>query len=267
MLLSKIFNSALISFLIISMAMPVIISSFSIWSNWQPATCMPNNCFCEEVNTVSVLKQPLNTWSSFAFVIVGSYLLWLTITQDKKSRFPKLYQFHFCGVAIIVGIGSAFYHASLVFIGQFTDVFGMYLLATFILIYACQRLFSLSETIAVLLYLLANVFLSYLQLEVPSSRRFLFASVLIIALLLELIYLNRKKPVINVRWFFLGLGLFATAFAIWILDITKIVCSAQSYIQGHAIWHILGGIAIGFLYFYYKSENIAFYEDKPLISP
>jgi hypothetical protein len=40
--------------------------------------------------------------------------------------------------------GSAFYHASLTFVGQFFDVMGMYFIASFIMLYNISRLKSLN---------------------------------------------------------------------------------------------------------------------------
>ena len=41
----------------------------------------------------------------------------------------------FTGALALVGLGSAFYHSSLTFVGQVFDVSGMYLIATFILLH------------------------------------------------------------------------------------------------------------------------------------
>jgi hypothetical protein len=45
------------------------------------------------------------------------------------------------------------------------------------------------------------------------------------------------------------------AFVLWVLDLTKILCAPNSWLQGHALWHVLGALAAGFLYLYYRSET------------
>jgi len=59
----------------------------------------------------------------------------------------------------------------------------------------------------------------------------------------------------RIEWFYAGFALFATAFLIWGLDISKTICNPHSPLQGHAVWHLLGAVAAGFLYLYYASER------------
>ena len=41
-----------------------------VWDSWTPASCLPDACFCEAVGAGPV-RQPINAWSSLAFVPVG----------------------------------------------------------------------------------------------------------------------------------------------------------------------------------------------------
>ena len=63
----------------------------------------------------------------------------------------------------------------------------------------------------------------------------------------------RRAPVSS-HLFLLGLAANLLAFAIWILDQTRTVCAPESLWQGHAAWHLLGAVAVGFSYAYYRSE-------------
>ena len=106
----------------------------SVWEGLSPATCVPN-CFCEAVGLDGSLRQPVNTWSSTAFILAGVWLFALINGRADKHgpRFENAYAILRASCAIIIGIGSAFLHASLTLVGQFLDVLGMYLLATFML--------------------------------------------------------------------------------------------------------------------------------------
>ena len=158
--------------------------------------------------------------------------------------------------SIIIGVGSAFYHASLTFIGQFFDVFGMFLLAAFMLVYAWERIYKLQPRITLALYLLLNAGLTWLQIAIPDTRRYVFALVLMVALLFEYYFRMKAKPQIEVRWLRIGVGLLAGAYIIWISDNTRIVCFENSILQGHAIWHLLGAVSVIFLHQYYVSEKV-----------
>jgi len=224
----------------------------NIWVGWQPATCLKTGCFCESAHEHSPIRQTANTISSLGFVFSGMLVI---AHQPAKSRLTRAYAVTMGIASLIVGIGSAFYHASLTFIGQFFDVFGMFLLAAFMLVYAFERIWKLRLITTISLYLALNLFLSWLQIAIPETRRYVFAIVLIIALLFEYYFWVKTKPQIEIRWLKIGIGLLTVAYIIWILDNTRRMCFENSLIQGHAIWHILGAVSVLFLYRYYASEK------------
>lgn len=232
----------------------VYLSAF--WQSWLPATCLPDKCFCEFI-TNNQIKQLSNTWSSYSFVIVGMVMLSLLNHKNIKKRFNTNYQLIFIFSSIFVGLGSAFYHASLTFWGQFFDVFSMYLFITFILVYAWERLYNFHQDKTIFLYILLNFIFILFLLFIPSTRRFLFAVLLVVSIIFEILATKRKSLTIKLKWFYSGISVFAFAFLIWILDITKLVCVPNSIWQGHALWHILGSIAIFMVYIYFLSEESA----------
>jgi hypothetical protein len=255
----KIFIASFIAFLFIVSAAGALSRLDYAWSSWKPASCMPSNCFCEAVQSGTV-AQPANTWSSFGFVLVGLLVIGQSREDVRRLRasvmtrqraYPLVY-----GIALVViGLGSAFYHASLTFAGQFVDVMGMYLLACFILLYNVSRLSAFTGKNFVVAYLLLNLALAYVLLDFPGLRRYIFGVLIIAALAPE--YRMRAKKEVQINGFFLHAAWWtlAAAFAIWTLDITKILCSPNSWLQGHAFWHVLGALAAGWLYLYYRSEN------------
>lgn len=225
------------------------------WDAMPPSTCLATGtCFCEAVQMQEAVRQPANTVSSFAFVLVGLLIAAASLSLEKTKRLIPLYGAALGIMAVIVGLGSAFYHASLTFLGQFFDILGMYLMASFVLVYALQRLYHVSDRSSIALYIGLNVILTVLQILIPDLRRYTFAIVLILGLVVEFIYL-RRNPTITARWLYVGLALFALAYGIWILDNSHTLCTPDSLLQGHAVWHVLGAIATGCLFLYYASED------------
>ena len=247
------YASPLLAALLISALTITIFLSLNpnIWESWNPATCLQTGCFCETSDMQSPIRQAANTYSSLAFVFSGMFII---ASARKRIRFSVGYSILMGLASIIVGVGSTFYHASLTFIGQFFDVFGMFLLAAFMLVYAWERIWKLRISTTLGLFLTLNIFLSWLQIAIPDTRRYAFAIVLVIALVFEYYFRAKDKPQINMQLLQIGIGLLAGAYIIWILDNTRIVCFERSLLQGHAIWHLLGAVSVVFLHRYYLSE-------------
>jgi hypothetical protein len=224
------------------------------WTSWRPATCMPDLCFCEAVRT-GVVRQPANALSSLAFVVVALLLL---RERTRASADPApVYRGVYIGALIVIGFGSAFYHASLTFAGQFIDVMGMYFIATFVVLYAIGRLRHLEPRVVALAYVLINTGLAWILLSLPQLRRYAFGVIILLGLALEYSARRRSGNTAGLERLGYAAGLIAIAFVIWTLDITRVVCSPHSMLQGHAVWHILGAAASWQLYRYYRSEGVA----------
>ncbi len=256
---TKFFIAPLFTFFIIIAIAAALSAVGCSWSSWKPASCMPANCFCEVIHN-GAIAQPANTWSSFGFVLIGLLVIGQSAEDVRLRRtnlitsqraYPRLF-----GVALIlIGLGSAFYHASLTFIGQFFDVMGMYLVASFIILYNHSRLSPLTGRSFVVAYLLINAILAVILIQYPALRRYIFALMILATLAPEYRLRAQKMVMINNRFLQAAWGTLILAFVIWTLDITKILCNPNSWLQGHALWHLLGAVAGGFLYLYYRSEN------------
>ena len=234
------------------------------WEEWRPASCLETDagCFCEKAGE-GLVRQPVNTYSSLSFTLLG-FIIISRAKQDTEdgclgnpisSRF--IYGAVFGASLALTGLGSAFYHASLSFAGQTVDVIGMYFSVSFILIYNLLRSCSLKEGSAAALYLIINAVLSYVLIFFPAARRYVFASFLILSLLLELRFRRKKRFYIESKYLICSFFIMLFSFCIWILDASKILCSPESLIQGHGVWHVGGAVSVWFLYLYYRSENTA----------
>jgi hypothetical protein len=261
-------------------AVPSIIVLFAIlfggldynWDRWAPATCMPSGCFCEGVR-LGFIRQPANTWSSLAFAFAGFWLIWRAkkdVYRGAARSNPITTQFLYGAVfgacLIVIGLGSAFYHASLTLAGQFIDVMGMYFLAGFMLTYNISRSYRVNPSLMVGAYVALVSSLAFVLLRFPGVRRYVFASMIIVVLILEYSARRRGKSTIATSYIYSALGLLLAAFVIWILDITRLTCSPESWLQGHAVWHILCALATLLLYMYYRSESVGVTENHRSLS-
>jgi len=227
------------------------------YSKFAAATCTATRCFCERPRLGALILQPSDTWSAYGYVVAGFLMIVLARAPAWDSAFPRTAAAIFGVTAIMVGIGSVFLHATLTLWGQFLDVLGMYLVGSFLLVRAVARWRSIPDNIAILLYVALCVALTAVLIVEPEVRRWLFAVVLIAAILIELVFARPLRNGALVRLYLLGILAKAVAFSIWIMDQRGTLCAPDSIVQGHAIWHLLGALSIWLSFSYYRSERPA----------
>lgn len=223
----------------------------------RPATCLATRCFCEAVRDAPV-AQPANTVSSFAYVLVG---LWAAAAIAGARRATA----HSAGALIpwlalvvaLVGLSSAFYHATLTFLGQYFDVLSMYLLGALLLCGALVRMGALRPPVAVVLFVAIAGSLAVAQYVYPDSRRVLFALVLLPGILLEVRPGTSGLPWGDPRRVPLstGIGLLVVAYGLWVLDDRGVLCWPDSLLQGHAAWHTLTAVSALMLVLHYGATR------------
>jgi hypothetical protein len=232
------------------------------WSDLQPATCMPDACFCEAIRSGSI-RQPANTASGLVFLPVAAGLAALSNRRRRAapaSGQPLLLQspvhtWIFVAAIALTGLGTAFYHASLSFVLQTVDVLGMYLVATFLVLYAIARLRDLPPLAAATAYVLGNGVLLWGLVAWPEARRYTFAGLIALVLLLEYAVGRRRHFTRDARYFGAAVAVLLAGMVLWFLDLTRTVCAPHSLLQGHALWHIAGAGSLALLFRYHVSET------------
>ena len=225
------------------------------WSIYAPATCTATRCFCEFPRTGALILQPANSWSSYGYAFVGILMIVLSRGPRWRSGFDRDAAAVFGVTAIFVGLGSVLLHATLALWGQFFDVTGMYFTSGFMLVSALARWRNLSRWQASVLYIGLLAVLLALLYAVPEVRRWLFAVILIAAIVVELGFARSLRPGVRTGYYLAGIATKAVAFTIWNLDQHGVVCAPHSLVQGHAVWHLLGATALWLTFFYYRSEQ------------
>lgn len=208
----------------------------SPWAAWRPATCFPAACFCEGLRD-QLIRQPANTISSLLFLIPAVALL--------RRPGPDRAGLAVYGSALaVIGLGSAWYHASLTFVGQTFDVLGMYLVGTFAVLAGIRRRTAIRPSRAVGGYVAANAALLWLLILLPAGRRYAFGALVLAAIVLNRGTIDAAGRSRLAR----ALGLFGVGLAAWGLDLARIGCHPNAWFQGHALWHALTAAAAWVFY-------------------
>jgi hypothetical protein len=214
---------------------------------WEPLSSfwLPNVRWCE-AQLCSVVVEPANTWSNLAYVFAGLALLWLGTRRNERTLC------NFGLAEIVVGVCSFVYHMSFTGVLQVLDFFGMYVFTNLLIALNLVRLDVVSRDRFWPIYGASVVALTALTVALRFTSFPIqgIVFVLIVAIVATE-YLQRVR--IDRRLFLASLAALTVAAAFSAADVTGVFCDPNDhFVQGHAIWHVLGAISLVFAAFFYR---------------
>jgi hypothetical protein len=214
--------------------------------------------FCE-VEPTGLIRQPANTLSNLGFVLAGLAVGWYAgLPRGRLAR--RGLATSYAVVVVLLGPGSMAMHASQSELGGRLDQFSMYVLAGFAAAYAGIRLSGrgVGTFVAALVALVALCDLVGRAGTLPvvnNAGNAAFTVVLVVAVVLEVRLRRRSDRPAGVAWIVAALTTMAVAFAVWTLSRSGApLCDPHSWVQGHAVWHLLCAVAAYCLYRYWTTE-------------
>ena len=228
--------------------------SGSVWDGMVISNSALKVEYCEFNNVADFFHQKLNTYSNLAYFFFGVIVIQIGLNDSKNNnlnlnrleRFPALSVLYgFC--LIYLSFGSAFFHASLTYLGQRVDMNGTYSISIVLFGIALYCVFNKIEFSdqfkKIWIVLLVVIILAFIKIALLiSSTKFLSGIILIQSLLVLIIYFqNRKEKSLILA--ISGLVLMIIAVRIRTMDVQKINCDPHSFFQGHSIWHLLTGLS------------------------
>lgn len=224
------------------------------WVDLRQLGGLPNVKWCEET-LCSVVAEPANTWSNLAYLLVA--VLLFVAARGESQRTLRF----FAPAAFWVGLTSLVYHATVAFLTQVFDFWGMYIYFLLILFLNLVRMGVLKKEalfkalwISVFAFTALTVAVAMAGLPIQGIVGLLLAS----ALVTEVIAVKRSKERGSHRAFAVTLLFIGVAAAFSASDASRAFCDRESLIQGHAIWHCLGAVALYFSYFHYRQFRAQF---------
>jgi len=221
--------------------------------------------FCEAFRSTWV-KQPANTWSNLGFMAAG---LWMTSQLDRLPTASSIGRNVFTGsralpvlyaaAVVWLGPGSMLMHGSGRAWGATADVLSMLLYIFFPTAYAGVRCFGGGARAFLYSYGGLVVFLGvpYVFGWLPISGSAMYVVMIPLFVVFEAVG-ARRRPEVARQWRQLGVAgvCFFSALAIWRLSHTGApLCDPHSWLQGHAIWHLLCAGATVAIYLFYVTED------------
>lgn len=206
-----------------------------VWGGLTPADCAEYceaHLRCGPLETRAAVQQPLNSWSNAAFVFVG--LLGL-------GARPRSLAVLFAGSAIVLGIGSFWFHASVTREGQWLDMVGTYAAVVAVGALGLERLGVRAAT-ALGLALALDVALAVFKWQLDGR---VVLPLLVVAASLP-VGLAVRAGRGSARAALLPLGLIVLATLLREADVRRVLCWPESVLfQGHALWHVLCAASLG----------------------
>ncbi|MDB4937104.1 MAG: hypothetical protein JWP87_4076 [Labilithrix sp.] len=205
------------------------------WTWLEPATSR----FCEDA-VCGYVREPANTWSNVGFVACGLWMLRCAPTAPRLVR-------RFAWVALFLGVGSAAFHATRTYLGGLLDTAGMQATAAFLIAANMRRLFPARSDMRTFWSLAAIGTLAAIAFE--AHERTIYGVEMATAGLLELAILRRSGPWRAHRWLAWSWATFIPGYALWWVDVNRVVCSPAAHVvNGHAAWHLLMAASLFAMY-------------------
>jgi hypothetical protein len=222
--------------------------------------------YCEAARR-GLVKQPSNTYSNLVYMFFGLLFAWnlykgkYVQNSNSLTRTVSMPLF-FCSMVVLMGPASMAMHASESHLGQYFDLLAMYMICSLMFSNATNRLFKLNNfkffSIFVIVLAICHYF-HFWQFIIPvigDSASVAFGFFVSTAMFMELYNKLKNSPTISFKFaVFCSLTFLLAAFIRTIGKDEHPWCNPDSLIQAHAIWHILTGVAVYFLFRYYVSEN------------
>jgi ceramidase len=233
---------------------------------WFGAAGATNRYFCEYAQS-GLIREPSNTLSNLGFVAVGliaACLLWNGYFRKNKNPLTQNPSFAilFSSLPILLGFGSMAMHASETEIGGQLDLLSMYFVGGFVLAYTMRTYFDWSWWRFAAIFLAAVLFCEAVGLYRQTLPIIDYAGDAAFGGLIALsVFFETCNGVMRVtrrenKWAIYALGSFLAAFAVWNFGKNDCpFCRPDSWLQAHALWHLLFALSLFFIFRLYVSEN------------
>jgi len=224
--------------------------------------------YAERVRPANVSRTLTNTWSNLGFVLVGLYAISFGWSDRRRTapvpdgqkpnllRSTPAHSILFGISCVYLGIGSGLYHASLTRWGQHLDVAAMYTPLVVLIAFNLDRWLPRVRgrrtwPLWIVAVLVTSVLL-YIYKWSMSSRVVLPGLILAVANFLLLDLINRRMRWRDLLWPLLALATLVLAVTCRQLDVAGRFTGPDSWVQGHALWHLLTAGTLACMFVYYR---------------
>ena len=249
-----------------------LLSGQDIWGRF-PAAVGNAFQFCESNRMADLIRQPANTWSNLIYLLVGLFIFSVGIhdykNKERKERpnflvkYP-LFTIMYAFACFYLFVGSFLFHASLTRYHQILDQSAMLVLTNVLLGFILYNIFptyfvkGIEKSTHAFMMLLIVVLNYFVFLSVNIININVVFPIILLVIIGIGVYKYKKVKSISyyIKYMLISLLFMLIATSIWILDRSHILCNPTSYMQGHAVWHVLNGVSILLAYLYFRTAKL-----------
>lgn len=208
--------------------------------------------FCEN-NLCSWIVEPANSWSCIAYAFWGGLILYRSHKEGLKGPFS-----YFGYIALLIGLFSLAYHATLTFVGSLLDLGSMYLFLSNIIHIIVQRLSIWANkkltSYSALIFWSFNLALLGITFIFESATGLIYLGLVLSVLSMEIFLLTRERNIKkHYRWLLAAFGMYVFASYFWYLDTYRVYCQPDNHVfNGHVVWHFGSAFCIFAVFMHYK---------------
>jgi hypothetical protein len=224
--------------------------------------------YCEFNDVTRFFHQRMNTYSNLSYFFFGVLIVQIA-REDYRNQNKKLQNRmeQFPLLSALMGIyfiylcfGSAFFHASLTYIGQRVDMNGTYGVSITLLsigTYQILHKIHLSNNAkyfwvgALVLFILA-----FFKIALLISSSILLPAMILLLTFMNLTNYFQVRKERSIILAILSFALIIIALKIRTLDVQKIGCDPYSLYQGHALWHFLTALSSFCSYAFFRFDKL-----------
>lgn len=234
----------------------------TIWEGMQLSKSAITVEYCEFNNPKQFFHQSINTYSNLAYFFFGSIILF-TGLADKSNKGNFLTGFPLLSIItgscmIYLSFGSAFFHASLTWIGQRVDMNGTYgitiVLAVMGLTHLFKSKFQDNHSQKWFAIGLVAFVLAFYEIALYVSSGVIVPLLILTSLVLMLTEYVKNRSKKSILLIAFSMILIVAALKIRTLDVQKIGCDPLSFFQGHSLWHLLTAMSSFVTYCFYRLD-------------
>jgi hypothetical protein len=228
------------------------------WHEWRETYGEPNINWCER-NVCGWIEQPSTAYTNASYLLLGAVAILQARTRKDNPKVAAI------GWAIVfTGLVSFWYHASNNWLTQIFDFLGMYTYSGLLILMNLERLHQLGDKwgraysqvqfwaryVALLVLNILILLLFHYVLGSKIQWTFFINILAILALEYRIYRQNKNYDLQFLKWTVIVI---AVAQACSLMDVNRIYCEPDNvFIHGHALWHVLGGLASYLSYRFYR---------------